>query len=94
MAGVDTEAGRIESARWVRRGIVISFRDSVDAIFAATNEGKETGHDFAGFNRQTGAYGHDFTALCRTCRHEIVVGRDADGWAYVAPPRICASDAQ
>jgi hypothetical protein len=94
MAGVDTEAGPMGSARWVRRGIVISFRDSLDAICAATNEGKETGHDLAGFNRQTGGDGHDFVARCRTCLYEIVVGRDAEGWAYVAPPRTCASDPQ
>lgn len=72
----------------------MSFPDSVDAIFAATNHGKATGHDLAGFKRRIGSYGYRFVARCRRCRREIVVGRVSAGWAYASPPGICSSDAQ
>ncbi len=73
----------------------MSFADSVDAIIAATNDGKRTGHDLAGFTRRTGNFGYRFVARCRRCGHEIVVNRRSDGWDYAPlPPANSSEDHQ
>lgn len=66
----------------------MSFADSVDAIQAAADEGKRTGHDLAGFTRRTGNFGYRFVARCRGCGQEIVVDRRPGGWDFAPLPHV------
>ena len=67
----------------------MTFADSVDAILAATDDGRRTGHDLGGFRRRTDRNGYRFVARCRGCGHEIVVDRRPGGWDYAPlPPAI------
>ena len=68
----------------------MSFAGSIDAITAAVNDGKRTGHDLGGFTRQSGNFGYRFAARCRSCGHEIVIRGGSGGWNY-APPDGCVS---
>jgi hypothetical protein len=69
----------------------MSFADSVDAIAAAANDGKRTGHDLGGFTRRTGNFGYRFVARCRRCGQEIVVRGGSTSWDYSPPQPTCSS---
>ncbi len=68
----------------------VSFADSVDAITAAANDARLAGHDLSGFTRRTGSFGYRFAAVCRVCRHEVVVRHGPGGWEYAAVEPDCS----
>jgi hypothetical protein len=85
--------------QWRRDGAstspaTMSFADSVDAIIAATNDGKRAGHDLPGFTRRTRDFGYRFVARWHRCGHEIIVHHRSDGWEYGPLPRANSSGDQ